>query len=97
MASIQATLSGSPSVIPLDAPTGRIVVTMMSSPAEAWFTVDGSLPVAPSGTENPTTQKTLAGVTGAQIVLQPPFYGDHMVIPTIRAASSGSPVVEIEW
>jgi hypothetical protein len=97
VASLQVTLSSSPSVVPLDAPTGRIVVTMISSPAEAYVTADGSLPAIPSSTEEPGTGQVLAGVTGAQIVLQPPLFGTHMAIPTLRLVSSGTPTVAIEW
>jgi hypothetical protein len=97
MSSVQATLSATPSVIALDAPTSRVVVTMISSAAEAYFTVDGSNPMAPTTTTDPGTKKVLAGVVGAQIVLSPPLFGDHMAIPTLRAASSGAPTVQIEW
>ena len=99
MASIQQNLTaGVVSVVPLDAPTGRIVVTYQAGTTEAYVSVDGSLPVVPTpGVEVPTQQNALPAVVGAQTVLKPPLFGTHMVIPTVRMVSSGSPTISVEW
>lgn len=84
-------------VVPLGG-AGRVVLTLMSGPAEVWATIDGSLPVQPqNGVVNSGAQVTLAGVAGAQAVLQAPLFGDHMAAATVRIASAGTPVVEISW
>jgi len=100
MASVQVTLTGNPNnftEVDIPNPTGRIIVTMMSSVAEVWVTADGTAPVQPSGTQNTSNQRTLAGVAGQQIIVQAAFPGGHMALPIIRLASAGSPVVEVEW
>ena len=100
MPSVQVTLTGNPNnytEVDIPNPTGRIVATMMSSVSEAWITVDQTAPVPPSGSIITNNQKTLAGVAGAQVVLQPPLPGGHMALPVVRLASSGSPVIELEW
>jgi hypothetical protein len=100
MASVQETLTGNPNnftEVDIPNPTGRIVITMMSAPAEVWVTSDGTVPVAPSGTQNTGTQRTLSGAVGEQIVVSPAIPGGHMALPIIRLASVGSPVVELEW
>lgn len=99
MASTQVTLSGGgPTPVNIPNPTGRIVLTLISSPAEFWVTTDGNTPQQPAnGVFISNTQKTCAGTVGSQIVVQPQLYGDHMVAPQLLLASAGSPVVEIEW
>jgi hypothetical protein len=89
--------------VPLDAPTGRIVVTQAAgTAAEVYATVltdDGITAVIPSSTELPSVvnQRTLSSLLGAQAVLQPRLYGDHMVVPTISLISAGTPTVLVEW
>src|ERR1700727_1473462 len=100
MASTQVTLAGGTvSIIPLDAPTTRIVVTIESgTAAEVYATADGSLPVIPtSGVEVTGQQKAISAATGFQRVLTPPLFGDHMAIPTVRLLSAGTPTVTVEW
>jgi hypothetical protein len=100
MASEQVTLAaGSISRLTLDAPTGRIVVTQSSgTAAEIFVTADGNDPVTPSGsTEVPDQQRPIPAVLGAQVVLQPPLFGDHMAIPSVRFLSAGTPTVTVEW
>jgi hypothetical protein len=99
MASITTTLvANTPAVIPLDAPTGRIVITQIGGTAAVVYaTVDGSFPTIPGAGEIPTTQRSLPAVAGGQVVLQPPLFGDHMVIPTVRLQSAGTPTVLVEW
>lgn len=98
MPSVQVTAPGSVNIPNV---TGRIVATMMSAPAEAWITTDGSTPVAPSATVNTGTQKTIAGVTGQQIVLFPVQPGSGpgggSVYPVVVIGSTGAPVIELEW
>lgn len=102
MASAQFTLvANTMSVLVLDAPAGRIVVTQAAgTPAEVYATTDGISPIVPTpGSEvsNVTTQRTLAALLGAQVVLQPHLYGDHMVVPTVLLLSAGTPTVLVEW
>jgi hypothetical protein len=96
MPSVQVT---APAVVNIPNVTGRIVATMMSAPGEAWITTDGTVPVAPSNVILPTSQKTLAGVTGAQVVLMPimPGTGGHSTLPVVQIGSAGAPVIELEW
>lgn len=96
---IQKTLSASTvAVIPLDAPTGRVTVTILSAPATTFATADGSTPVIPTdGVEVSSAQRAIAGATGQQEVLVPPMFGDHMAIPTVRLLSAGTPVMSVEW
>lgn len=99
MASEQVTLvANKAAYVPLDAPTTRVVATMLSGPATVYATADGNDPVVPSsGVEVPGSQIVLAGVLGQQIVLSPPLFGDHMAIPTIKLISAGTPVVSLGW
>lgn len=100
MASTEVTLSGGTvALVPLDAPTGKIVITQLSgTPAVIYATADGSLPVVPnSGTEVPGQQKVIPAVLGASQVLVPPLFGDHAAIPTIRLLSAGTPAVLVSW
>jgi len=98
MASVQVTCSGAtPVVVPLGAPTGRVVLTMVGAPADVYPTLDGSAPVIPGDTVNSSDQCVLAGALGQQVVMQPPFFGDHMVAPVLRLASAGDAVVLVEW
>lgn len=99
MALKQVTLSASTNLlVPLDSPTGRILVRMQSSVAETYCTVDGSTPVIPTaGVEVPFMQRALAGVAGDYVILHPVLYGDHMQIPTVQLISAGTPVVSVEW
>lgn len=98
MPQYSVTLSTTPVLVPIDAPAGRIVVTMWSSPAPVFGTADGSLPVVPSNvTEVPGSQRALAAVIGQQMVLDSPQYGDHMANATVRLVSSGTPTVLVSW
>lgn len=98
MASVQATLTGAtPVTVNLPAPTGRIVVTIVGGAAEVYVTADGSYPSTPSATNNLSDLRVIPGVLGAQVVMQPPLFGDHMVLPTLNFASAGTPTVQIEW
>lgn len=100
MASVQVALSGgTTSVETLNAPASRVLVKQVAgTPAEVYATADGSAPVIPtSGVTIPSGQQALAAVLGDVIVLEPPKFGDHMVIPTIRLLSAGSPTVVLEW
>jgi hypothetical protein len=105
VASIQVTLTANTVLnIPLDVPTGRIVVTQAAgTAAEVYATVysdDQALPVFPTqGVElsSIAQQRTLSALLGSQIVLQPRLYGDHMVVPSISLLSSGTPTVLVEW
>ncbi len=100
MASEQVTLAASTvTLFPLDAPTGRVVISIVSgTAAEVYATADGSLPVIPgSSAEVSDNQQMISSVLGGQIVMQPPLFGDHMAIGTIRMISAGTPVVAIEW
>jgi hypothetical protein len=100
MPSVRVTLTGPTEVIvPISAPTGRVSVTIEANAAEVWATADGTYPTQPgvSSSTAPANQVTIAGVLGAQGVLQPPLYGDHMAVPSIRLASAGNPIVLVEW
>lgn len=98
MASVQVTLTGAtPVTVPLGATAGRVVLTMISSPAEVYVTTDGSEPTAPTDVENPTTASVLAGAIGQQTVVQPALTAGHMVPTVINLASAGTPVVQLEW
>ena len=100
MASEQVVLvANAVTLFPLDAPTGRVVISIPSgTAAEVYCTADGSLPLIPgSGAENPSGQQMLSSVLGGQIVMQPPLFGDHMAIPIIRMLSAGTPTVLVEW
>lgn len=107
MASAQVTLVGgtiSSFVIPN--PCGRVVATMISGAAETYVTADGSSPATPTGTPAAGTQCTIAGVVGAQAVLQPPLPGSvapgqagpgGASLPQIQLLSAGTPVIEVAW
>lgn len=83
--------------VPLDAPTGKVVITMLSGPGTLWATSDGTDPVVPAASEVTGSQQVLAGVVGAQLPLTPSVAGYPMVAPSIRLISAGTPVVEITW
>jgi hypothetical protein len=96
----QVTLSpGAITPIVLDRPAGRIVITMESgTPAEVYGTADTSTPVIPGNeVEVPGTQFMVSAFISDRIVIQPPLYGDHMVIPTVNLLSAGSPTVSVQW
>lgn len=100
MASTQVVLvANTVVVVPLDAPTGRVVISIASgTAAEVYATSDGSLPVVPvPGTEVSDTQQMLSSVLGGQIIMQPPLFGDHMAVGAIRLVSTGTPTVSVEW
>jgi hypothetical protein len=92
-------VAGSVQVVPLDAPATSVVLTIASGVAgEVYATADGSLPVIPlNDVEVPDGQIAMPAVIGAQAVLRPPLFGDHMAIPTIRLLSSVAAVVSITW
>ena len=99
MPSTTLALNGAtPVLFALPSVAGRVVVTMLSAPATAYITADGSYPLIPSvGVVNPGGLFTLAGWIGAQASIPCPLFGDHMAIPTLRFASDGSPVVHLDW
>jgi hypothetical protein len=100
MPSTQVTLVGGvAAVVPLDAPAGRVVVTLEAgTAAEVYVSVDGTLPVIPgNNVEVPGGQIMLASAFNSQAILAPPLFGDHMAIPTIRLLSAGTPVVSVAW
>ena len=100
MPSTQVTLAaGIMALVPLDAPTGRVVVTLEAgTPAEIYVSIDGSTPIVPgNNVEVPSGQVMLASAFNSQAVLQPPFFGDHMALATVRILSTGAPVVSVEW
>jgi hypothetical protein len=92
-------VGGVVSLFPLDAPTGRVIVSIVSgTAAEVYATADGSLPIIPgTGAENSGNMQMISSVLGGQVVLQPPLFGDHMAIATIRLLSAGTPTVLVEW
>lgn len=105
MGSLQVTLTGStPVLVGFDEPVPEVVVTIQSSPAEVYATLDGSAPVPPTSSESTGNCHLIPGVVGAQAVLEnqtmaPPGAAGPpgMVIPTLRLASAGTPVVSVEW
>lgn len=109
MPSVQAVLNGAgqPFRFTLDQLATRVTVTMQGSPAESYWTADGTDPVTPTtGVEVAGTQRVLAGVTGQQIVLTPPAYvapasggvsPSGQAFASIRGLSGGTPTVTIEW
>lgn len=99
MASVQLVLTGAtPVLFTPPGPVGRVLVTILSAPATVYITADGSYPILPTaGVENPTGLVTLAGVIGQQIQVPCPLFGDHMATPTLRLASAGSPVVQLDF
>lgn len=98
MGSVQVTpTSATPVLVPIPVVTGSIVLTNMGT-AECWVTSDGSLPVAPSnGVNNTSDQQTIPPIAGAAIRFQPRQFGDHMAPVTLRIASTGSSIVQIQW
>jgi hypothetical protein len=86
-------------VVPLSAPTGRIIITIVANPATVVATADGSAPTVPVGTTTNNTAGAviIPGVLGQQGILQPPLFGDHMQVPTVNLASTGTPTVIIAW
>lgn len=98
MASTQVTLAANAiTPVALDAPTGRIVVTLLAA-GTAYVTTDGTAPVIPSGgVEIPSGQQVISGVAGQQFVVQPRLYGDHMAVPTLQFLSAGTPGISIAW
>lgn len=109
MPSTEVTLiANTVATVPLDAPTGRIVVTMVSGTAsEVWATADGSNPVAPSsGVKVSDAQIALPAVLGVRDVLMPPLTPlsappavgpPGRTIPSVRLLSAGTPVVRVAW
>jgi hypothetical protein len=70
---------------------------MEANPAETYVTADGNVPVIPGSAEVADTQIAVSAVVGDQKVTQPPLFGDHMQIPTVRLISSGTPTVLVAW
>lgn len=99
MGSTSVTLNaGTPVLVPIPTPVGTIVISQAGGvPAESYVTTDGSFPTFPSSAVNNTDLTILAGVAGAQAVLTPRKYGDHMAAVTLRFASQGTPVIQIQW
>lgn len=100
MPSVQVTLAlGAITPIPIDAPTGRVVVTQMAgTPAEVYITADTSTPIVPiGGVEVAGNQSTLFALIGAQVTVQPPLTAGHMSKPTIQLLSAGTPTVLVQW
>ena len=85
--------------VPLEAPTGRVVVTIVDgTPAPVFVTADGTDPIVPaSGVVVGPAQSVIPAVVGEAIVVQPPFPGDGMVLGTISLLSTGTPTVSVEW
>lgn len=100
MPSIQVTLvANTVSLVPLDAPTTRIVITQEAgTAAEIYGTADGSLPVVPTnGVEITNEQFTVPAFEPLQTVVAPPLSGGFMTIPTLRLISAGTPTVLVQW
>lgn len=97
MGSTQLTLNGISQSFPIPAPAGRALVTILSAPATVVATGDGSYPTLPSGATNNSAAVIIAGVIGESGIIQFPLFGSHMANPTINLASTGNPVVLIEW
>lgn len=93
----ELTLSTSATLLTLDKPANRVIVTMQGSAEEVYVTTDGSNPASPSSTTDANI-RALPAVVGAQVVCQVPQPSDHMILPTIRlAAATGTPTVIVEW
>lgn len=109
MPSIQVALSANtPAIVPLDAPSGRVVITQQAgpTPAEIYATADGNLPVVPtSGVEVTNAQAMIPALLGAQVVIQPPLStapGNAgpagRPIPVIRLVTAGAGVIaSVAW
>lgn len=99
MPSTQVTLTGStPVTVQLSAPTGSVNVTITAAAAEVVVTADGSYPTLPSnGVTNNTNAIVIPGVLGQSGIIQPPLFGNHMQIPSLNLASTGTPTVLIQW
>jgi hypothetical protein len=99
MASVTQTLNGTtPLTFAIPGAVGRVKITMLSAGPEAWVTSDGTAPINPSSTtDTDISQRYLPAVAGSQIIITPTLYGDHFAAPTLNLASTGSPVLLIEW
>lgn len=96
-------------------PCSRFQVTQISGPATAYVTGDGTGPVIPTnatinigdgGTGSGgvgETQRVLAGVTGAQVIIRGPQPGSNMfasggsTYPQVQMLSAGTPTLLVEW